>query len=139
MAINCYNYELHKTNRIPSKTDRFRPLNRADYSVCYILFMLKMSFVFSKTGRIKYISHLDLMRLLTRAMRRAGIPVKISEGFNPHPKLSIARAIKLGIESGQEPASVLLSAPMNARDFTERLNRQLPPGIEIVEAGQTFY
>lgn len=101
--------------------------------------MFKMSFVFSKTGRMKFISHLDLMRLLTRAMRRAGIPVKISEGFNPHPKLSIARAIKLGLESGNEPAAVVLATPMNARDFVERLNRQLPAGIEIVEAGQTFY
>jgi radical SAM-linked protein len=101
--------------------------------------MLRMNFAFSKSGRMKFISHLDLMRLLTRAMRRAAIPVKVSEGFNPHPKLSIARAIKLGMESGRESASVLLKEPLNAQDFRERLNSQLPEGIEIVDASQTFY
>jgi radical SAM-linked protein len=101
--------------------------------------MLRMNFAFSKTGRMRFISHLDLMRLLTRALRRAAIPVKVSEGFNPHPRLSIARAIKLGLESGNETAAVLLREPLNALDFTERLNRQLPEGIEIVEASQTFY
>ena len=101
--------------------------------------MLKMSFAFSKTGKMKFISHLDLMRLLTRGLRRAGIPVKISEGFNPHPKLSIARAIKLGVESEREEAAILLREPMNAIDFRERLNGQLPDGIRIVEAIPTFY
>jgi radical SAM-linked protein len=103
-----------------------------------IFIMLKMNFAFSKTGRMKFISHLDLMRLFTRAMRRARIPVKVSEGFNPHPKLSIARAIKLGVESGNEAATVVLREPLNAREFIEKLNGQLPEGIRVVEASQTF-
>lgn len=101
--------------------------------------MLRMNFVFSKTGTMRFISHLDLMRLFTRALRRATIPVKISQGFNPHPKLSIARAIKLGVESGREAAAVLLREPVNEHDFRERLNRQLPEGIRVIEASQTFY
>ncbi|MGE5308312.1 MAG: TIGR03936 family radical SAM-associated protein [Deltaproteobacteria bacterium] len=98
-----------------------------------------MDFAFSKTGRMKFISHLDLMRLLTRALRRAAIPVKISEGFNPHPKLSVARAIKLGLESEREEASIVLREPVNAIDFKERLNSCLPEGIRVVEAAPKFY
>lgn len=48
---------------------------------------------------MKYISHLDLMRLFTRAMRRADLPLKMTEGFNPHPKFSIQRALKLGLRA----------------------------------------
>ena len=57
---------------------------------------------------MRYISHLDLMRLFMRAMRRAELPLKMSEGFSPHPKLSFKRALKLGVESQQEEASIIL-------------------------------
>ena len=80
---------------------------------------------------MKYISHLDLMRLFMRALRRADLPVKITEGFNPHPKLSIKRALKLGIESDNEEASVVLKEWINPEEFRERLQKQFPQGIEI--------
>ncbi len=80
---------------------------------------------------MKYISHLDLMRLFMRALRRAGLPVKMTEGFNPHPKLSIKRALKLGIESDNEEASVVLKNQISHEDFKDRLQQQLPQGIEI--------
>ncbi len=83
---------------------------------------------------MKYISHLDLMRLFMRAMRRADLPLKISEGFNPHPKLSIARALKLGLESEHEEATVVLKEFVNPKDFKTRLQVQLPQGITIKEA-----
>ena len=90
-----------------------------------------MQFVFAKKGLMKYISHLDLMRLFTRAMRRADLPLKMTEGFNPHPKFSIQRALKLGLESESEEASVLLTEPIGPAEFMERLQKQLPEGIEI--------
>lgn len=80
---------------------------------------------------MKFISHLDLMRLFMRALRRAGIPVKMSEGFNPHPKISIHRALKLGIESDNEMISIVLSEPVEGRDFLIRINPQLPAGITV--------
>jgi radical SAM-linked protein len=80
---------------------------------------------------MKYISHLDLMRLLTRAMRRADLPLKITEGFNPHPKLSIKRALKLGLESENEEGSILLKERISPDSFRDRLQKQLPEGIEI--------
>ncbi len=80
---------------------------------------------------MKFISHLDLMRLFTRAMRRANFPLKLSQGFSPHPKFSIKRALKLGLESEQEEASVILREEISPEDFKNRLQHQLPQGIEI--------
>ncbi len=95
--------------------------------------MYKVNFSFSKKGAMRFISHLDLMRLFTRAMRRAQIPVKITEGFNPHPKLSIKRALKLGLESDNEEASTVLKEFIAPEEFKNRLDKQLPEGITIKE------
>lgn len=96
--------------------------------------MYKMIFTFTKRGMMKYISHLDLMRLFMRALRRADLPIKITEGFSPHPKLSIKRAIKLGIESDNEEAAIVLRQIIEPEDFKERLQQQLPEGIRIKDA-----
>lgn len=83
---------------------------------------------------MRYISHLDLMRLFMRALRRADLPVKISEGFNPHPKLSLKRALKLGVESDNEEAAVTLKEFINPKEFQQKLEQQLPEGITIKKA-----
>jgi len=80
---------------------------------------------------MRFISHLDLMRLFTRAMRRARLPVKMTEGFSPHPKFSIKRALKLGLESDGEEATVTLKDLIQPEEFMERLQKQLPDGILI--------
>jgi len=93
--------------------------------------MYKVNFVFSKKGAMKYIGHLDLMRLFMRAMRRADLPLKMTEGFSPHPKLSFKRALKLGLESDNEEGSIILRLPLEAQEFKNRLQEQLPEGLEI--------
>lgn len=93
--------------------------------------MLKAQFNFTKEGKIRFISHLDLMRLFARAMRRAGLPIKITSGFHPHPKFSIKRALKLGQESRSEEASVVLSETLDEKDFASMLQKELPEGILI--------
>ncbi|MFA5177151.1 MAG: TIGR03936 family radical SAM-associated protein [Candidatus Omnitrophota bacterium] len=100
--------------------------------------MYKLNFVFSKKGAMKYIGHLDLMRLLMRAMRRAGLPLKMSEGFSPRPKLSFKRALKLGLESEQEEASIVLRLPVKEDEFKDKLQGQLPSGIEIKYVERNF-
>jgi radical SAM-linked protein len=100
--------------------------------------LYKIVFTFAKKGKMKYISHLDLMRTLTRAMRRAELPLKMTEGFSPHPKLSMASALKLGLESESEEASILLKEPIEAGEFREKLNKQLPQGIEVRTARGVF-
>ena len=93
----------------------------------------KVKFIFSKKGLMRYISHLDLIRLLMRAARRADMPLYFTKGFSPHPKLSIKRALKLGLESEHEEAEILLTRKMNLKSFQNRLNKQLPEGIRIKE------
>ena len=82
---------------------------------------------------MRFISHLDLMRLFMRALRREGLPLRMTEGFNPHPKLSIKRALKLGVESEHEEASIVLKEKISDQEFKDRLQRQLPDGIFIKE------
>src|SRR3989338_4635458 len=100
--------------------------------------MYEIKFIFTKKGTLRFISHLDLMRLFMRAMRRADLPLKISEGFNPHPKLSIKRALKLGLESENEEATILLKEAMGREEFRERLQKELPEGIEIKHVQGNF-
>ena len=64
--------------------------------------MYKYTIVFSKTGLVKYISHLDMLRLFKRAFRRAGIELAYSQGFNPHPKMGFAQPLSLGYEAEAE-------------------------------------
>jgi radical SAM-linked protein len=73
-----------------------------------------------------------------RAMRRADLPLKMTEGFSPHPKLSIKRALKLGLESDNEEASIVLKELIGPQDFKERLQEQLPEGIEIKHVERNF-
>lgn len=93
--------------------------------------MEKILIGFSKVGIIRYISHLDLMRVFARAVRRSGLPVSLSEGFNPRLKISFARALKLGVESKKEEATFRLDKLLSAEEFKIRLAKELPPGIEI--------
>lgn len=80
---------------------------------------------------MKFISHLDLVRLFHRAARRADIPLLISQGFSPRPKISFKRALKLGLESESEEAAFHLNGEITKEDFGERLQAQLPEGIVI--------
>jgi len=95
--------------------------------------MYKLNFTFAKKGAMRFISHLDLMRLFMRAVRRAGLPIKMTEGFSPHPKISLKRALKLGVESDNEEATFVLREPIALEDFKQKLQRELPEGIYIRE------
>lgn len=94
----------------------------------------KISVTFSKTGDMRFISHLDLMRLFHRALRRSNLPITVTKGFNPHPKISVGRALKLGLESEEELAIFYFDEDVKAQDFINRINEQLPEGIRIKDA-----
>lgn len=89
---------------------------------------------FNKKNYLKYIGHLDLLRLFQRTFRRAGIPVKYSQGFNPHPKFSIANPLSLGIESEGEYMDIELEDKVDIDDFTQKMNQVLPKDIRILRA-----
>lgn len=93
----------------------------------------KIRIVFSKKDNLIFISHLDLMRLFSRALRRTGCPIKFTQGFNPHPKFSIKRALKLGIESDNEEAFFELKEVARLDFFKQSLQNQLPASLAIKE------
>lgn len=87
--------------------------------------------LFSKTGRAKYISHLDLMRTFQRAFSRAGIQIKHTEGFNPHPFVSIALPLSVGYSSECEILEFGLIGGATAEEVPQRLTAAMPEGIVI--------
>lgn len=87
---------------------------------------------YTKEGDAKYISHLDFLRALGRAMRRAGLPIKYSEGFNPHPCLSFAQPLGVGITGENEWFEAEFTAL--CEDIPARLSAVMPRGIRILDA-----
>lgn len=95
---------------------------------------MRIRSVFTKKNYLKYISHLDLVRLFQRCFNSSDIPVKFSEGFNPHPKHSIGNPLSLGFESEGELLDVELERRMDVSEFIERMNHSLPKDIQIIKA-----
>ena len=93
---------------------------------------------FSKHGRIKYVSHLDIMRCMTRAVRRADIPLWYTEGFNPHPYLNFLQPMPLGVEGVNEPLDIRIEGEITDKEIMDKLNAVLPVGIEITKVTQPF-
>ena len=95
--------------------------------------MQRLRVRFRRGDEVKFISHLDLMRLWTRALTRAGIPLSYSEGFSPHPRLSLAAPLALGVTSEAELMDVFLSKWVSPHFFTAAVSHQVPTGIEILQ------
>ncbi len=96
----------------------------------------KIKLTFAKRGDMRFISHLDLMRLFARASRRAGLPLEMTRGFSPHPKISIQPALRLGAESGSLEAVIGVSGVIAGEELTEKLQKELPEEIEIIKAAE---
>ena len=88
---------------------------------------------FNKTGRARYISHLDLVRAMSRAISRAGIDVWYTQGFNPHMYLTFPLPLSLGIQGQREPMDIRVMSG-EYEDMAQRLNSVLPDGIRAISA-----
>ena len=86
---------------------------------------------FDKTGEIKYISHLDLMRCFTRAIRRAKIPLWFTEGFNPRPYMQFALPLSLGMQSVCESVDIRIEGEISNTEILKRLKNAMPSGITV--------
>lgn len=93
---------------------------------------------FSKTDRLKYISHLDINRAMARALKRAEIPLWYTEGFNPHPYMSFSLPLSLGVESLCESVDLRIVGDITNEDIKSRLNSVLPEGLKIVDVYDNF-
>ncbi len=99
--------------------------------------MCKIICKYKKTGNLKYISHLDVLRFIQRAVKRAGINAKYSEGFNPHMKTSFGFPLSLGTESVGEYFEIELNESILPQEFTERMNGVLPNEMQIIKSEYT--
>lgn len=88
---------------------------------------------FEKTGMAKFISHLDTVRCITRAMKRADVPIWFTEGFNPHAFLTFAMPLSLGFESLCETVDFRLMEEVDLEELATRLNNALPVDITVKE------
>lgn len=96
--------------------------------------MKSVRIVFSKTGRARYVSHLDLVRAMTRAVRRADIPLWYTEGFNRHPYLTFAAPLSLGYEGLRETMDIRMLEEFPFDELVNRLNAVLPEGLVAISA-----
>ncbi|MBR5228378.1 MAG: TIGR03936 family radical SAM-associated protein [Firmicutes bacterium] len=87
---------------------------------------------FSKEDRLKYISHLDLLRLFQRAFKRAQIKLKYSQGYNPHARIAFALPLSLGFESGAEYMEFETEIDYPAAEALKMLQAQMPAGLGIL-------
>ncbi len=91
----------------------------------------KVSLTYSKLEQAKYYGHLELVNIFMRALKRAGIPVKFSQGFHPKPKLSFKDSLPIGLESQCEQITLTVPVQTSARDIVDRLNASLPDGLRM--------
>ena len=95
--------------------------------------MHRLRIKYRRGEEVKYISHLDIMRLWQRALNRAGISLAYSEGFHPHPKISLAAPLAIGVTSQAELMDITLTRQVSPHFFTAAVTRQLPAGFEILQ------
>ncbi|MBM7613589.1 TIGR03936 family radical SAM-associated protein [Alkaliphilus hydrothermalis] len=93
---------------------------------------MKLRSRFSKKGDLIFISHLDVVRLFERAMRRGKIPISYTQGFNPHPIMAFATALGVGVESEAEYIDIQVDEKIETDEFISRLNAVMPGGLKIL-------
>ncbi|MCI9681854.1 MAG: DUF2344 domain-containing protein [Lachnospiraceae bacterium] len=93
---------------------------------------MKIRIKFRKYGEMKFIGHLDMMRYFQKAMRRAGIDIRYSEGFSPHMIMSFASPLGVGLTSDGEYLDIEVGEPLSSREAAARLNEVMVDGVEVV-------
>ena len=99
--------------------------------------MQRLRITFSRGEELKYITHLDLMRLWQRALRRAEVPLSYSQGFSPHPQLSLATPLAVGVTGSGELMDIHLERRISPHFFLKTITPQLPQGITVSEIVET--
>lgn len=93
---------------------------------------MRLRFKYSKTGDAAFLGHLEMLRFWQRAMRRAGLPLAYSSGFNPHPRLAFGPALAVGVESLAEYLDAELTKDITPVEVKMRLQAELPAGFELL-------
>ncbi|WP_424184841.1 TIGR03936 family radical SAM-associated protein [Actinokineospora sp. G85] len=96
--------------------------------------MQKLRLRYAKRGRLRFTSHRDVARAFERALRRAGVPMAYSQGFNPHPKISWVGAAPTGVASEAEYVELQVVQRLDPDRLAQVLDAALAPGLDVVEA-----
>lgn len=97
---------------------------------------MKVRVKFSKHGAMKFIGHLDIMRYFQKAIRRAEIPIRFTEGFSPHMVMSFASPLGVGLTSDGEYMDIEVNASIPSKEAVERLNRVMVEGMKVLSYRQ---
>ena len=95
---------------------------------------MRMLAVFEKSERIRHIGHLDIQRSVQRGLRRSGLPVAYSNGFNPHILITFASALSTGACGLREIMDVTMAGEVTEAEFLARMNTAMPPELRLKEA-----
>ncbi len=112
--------------RVPTR-ELFTPDNEARHKIRLRL---------RKDGKARMVAHLEFMTVIHRAVRRAGLPLRFSQGFHPAPRISFPDALPTGVESDAEIIDLELFRAISAEDAVTALDRQLPEGFKILEGAR---
>ncbi len=118
--------------------EAFNPMNTAENNRL-IAQMPNIRIFYSKKGRAKYISHLDITRCMQRALKRAKLPVWYTQGFNPHMYMSFALPLPLGYDSECEAMDLRMTQKMDFEEIKERFNQALPPDIRVIQVAEQVH
>ena len=91
---------------------------------------------FKKMGMSRYVSHLDLMRAMSRTLRRANVPLWYTEGYNPHPYMTFSLPLSLGMESLCESMDIRIEGESTNEEIFAMLQGSMPPGIDIISVDE---
>lgn len=97
---------------------------------------IRLRITFAKTAAMRYTGHLDLHRTWERTIRRAGLPLAYSHGYNPRPRIQIAAALPLGFTSQHEIVDVWFEDPLEIPHVRQALEKAAPPGVRILDIRQ---
>lgn len=98
--------------------------------------MQRLRLTYTRGEEVKYLSHLDMVRLWQRALRRATIPLAYSKGFHPQPRLFFAAPLPVGVTGARELLDVLLEEPLLPPEFQQRVAARLPEGVVLLEVAE---
>jgi radical SAM family uncharacterized protein/radical SAM-linked protein len=146
-CLVCGVCDFEKISLKPSQPENLEPLAEEAKSITKhrapkVEWTTRVRSRFSKLSEARFLSHLELISCFSRAVRRAGLPLKYSDGFHPLPKISFGPPLPVGMESLAEYVDFKLNGSIMPNDFTEALNQELPQsasgGLRIMESQEIF-
>ena len=130
-GLGCKTEVRSQKSEVRSQTLKNQRLSTLEYQLNKSFKPVRIRVEFSKTGRLRYLSHLELVNLLHRAIRRAGFPLEFSKGFHPSPKISFGPPLGVGIAGLSEYFDMEIVPPFDLAGNRKKLNSTLPEDVYI--------